>query len=260
MNAGASFRRDPVLPVDDEARSLARRLLRMTRVGSLATLDPRDGSPFASLTSVATDIDGSPIILVSNLSGHTRHLDADPRASLLLAATGKGDPLAHPRLSLRGGFETLDRESEAGLRARHRFLARHPKATLYADFGDFSFRRLAITGASLNGGFGRAYELAATDLLSDREAASDLAGHERDAVAHMNDDHADAVALYAAVLCGAQQGRWLLTGIDPDGLDMMSGDLVCRHVFDTPLTKGEDLRARLVALVKTARLREQAPS
>jgi putative heme iron utilization protein len=58
----------------------------------------------------------------------------DPRASILLAESGKGDPLAHPRLTVIGRLERCPDP-----RVRERFLARHPKARLYADFVDFSF-------------------------------------------------------------------------------------------------------------------------
>jgi len=42
---------------------------------------------------------------------------------------------------------------------RRRFLGRHPKSELYAGFGDFSFWRMAIASAHLNGGFARAADL-----------------------------------------------------------------------------------------------------
>ncbi len=89
---------------DFDPKSLAKALLRATRAGSLATIDRNTGHPFASLVNVATDSDGSPLILISRLSTHTANLEADGRASVLLAATGKGDPLAHPRLTLLGSF------------------------------------------------------------------------------------------------------------------------------------------------------------
>ena len=58
-------------------------------------------------------------------------------ASILLAAVGKGDPLAHPRLTVLGA---LVRSADA--RLRRRFLARHPKSALYVGFRDFSFWRI----------------------------------------------------------------------------------------------------------------------
>src|SRR6185312_3348888 len=55
--------KDPVLPVDDEARALAKKLMRTARSGALATNDAESGTPFASLVQVGTDLDGSPVIL-----------------------------------------------------------------------------------------------------------------------------------------------------------------------------------------------------
>src|ERR1700730_14841507 len=115
---------------DFDPRAVAKGLLRATRAGSLATIDRNTGHPFASLVNVATDSDGAPAILVSRLSTHTANLEADGRAALLLAFAGKGDPLAHPRLTLIGSFVRLAREDAREARVRRRFLARHPKSEL----------------------------------------------------------------------------------------------------------------------------------
>jgi len=245
---------DPLQPVDAEARRLARGLLRAARHGALATLDRDSGDPLASRTGLATDIDGAPVFLTSTLSAHTQALLADPRCSLLIGEPGKGDPLAHPRITVTGRAERIP-EGEVRDRLRRRYLARHPKAALYADFPDFSFWRLQIARASLNGGFGRAYAMSAADVLSDMTGLEDLVGLEAGAVAHMNDDHADAVALYARAFCSAEAGAWVLTGLDPEGLDLQLGDQVKRLWFENPLTSPEDLRPLLVSLAKQARAR-----
>src|SRR5579871_3802353 len=205
---------------DFDPRALAKTLLRATRAGTLATIDRNTGHPFASLVNVATDSDGSPLILVSRLSTHTANLEADGRASLLLSTTGKGDPLAHPRLTLLGTFKQMARDDVQEPRVRRRFLSRHPKSELYAGFGDFSFWRLAVVSAHLNGGFARAADLKAADVLTDVADADELIAAEEGAVAHMNADHAEAVKLYATRLLDADDGPWRLTGLDPDGLDL----------------------------------------
>src|SRR3954452_8878473 len=160
---------------DFDAVGIANGLLRTIRAGALATIDRERGFPFASLVTVATDWDGSPLLLLSRLSGHTLNLEADPRASLLLAEAGKGDPLAHPRLTIIGRAE---RAAEA--RIRQRFLNRHPKAKLYDDFADFSFWRVAVAGAHLNGGFARAASLTAEGLTTDLAGAETLLEAEND--------------------------------------------------------------------------------
>src|ERR1700683_3466641 len=113
---------------DFDPKAVAKGLLRATRAGALATIDRNTGHPFASLVNVATDADGAPLILISRLSTHTANLEVDGRASLLLAAAGKGDPLAHPRLTLIGTFTQLARDDAQEPRVRRRFLARHPKS------------------------------------------------------------------------------------------------------------------------------------
>jgi putative heme iron utilization protein len=216
---------------DFDAKALAKTLLRATRAGTLATIDRNTGHPFASLVNVATDSDGAPLILVSRLSTHTANLEADGRAALLLATTGKGDPLAHPRLTVIGRFTRVPHEDPTEARIRRRFLARHPKSELYAGFGDFSFWRLYALSAHLHGGFARAADLKAADLLTPISGAEDLVAAEASAVTHMNADHAGAVALYATKLLGADDGAWRLTGVDPDGLDLARGDLTLRLPF-----------------------------
>src|SRR6478735_12195164 len=98
-------------PADFDPVGLAKSLMRATRAGTLGTLDRNTGHPFASLVNVATDVDGAPVILTSRLSTHTANLEDDGRASILLAETGKGDPLAHPRLSVLGAFAPIEKES-----------------------------------------------------------------------------------------------------------------------------------------------------
>ncbi|AWB23588.1 DUF2470 domain-containing protein [Methylobacterium currus] len=238
----------PAAEAPFDAVGLAKSLLRKVRSGALATLEREGGAPFASLVTVATDLDGAPLLLLSRLSAHTLNLEADPRCSLLLSSGGKGDPLAHPRLTVTG---TAERSDEARVRAR--FLARHPKAALYADFPDFAFFRLAVRAGHLNGGFAKAATLKPAELLTDLSGLEALPESEPGAVAHMNEDHADAVALYATRLAGEEPGPWRLTGFDPEGLDLMAGDRTARVAFPERLASPAALRPALVAMAAQAR-------
>ena len=102
-------------PADFAPKDLAKALLRATRAGTLATLDRNTGHPFASLVNVATDVDGSPLILVSRLATHTANLECDARASLLLADTGKGDALGASAPDRAGQLQA--RRARSGRRA-----------------------------------------------------------------------------------------------------------------------------------------------
>lgn len=236
-------RQDPAF--DPVAES--RRILRAVRTATLATLTD-SGAPFATLTTIATDHDGAPILLLSRLSHHTRYLERDGRCSLLLAPGGRGDPLAHPRLTLVARAARTQNPS-----ARARFLARNPKAQLYADFPDFSFWRAEIEAVHLNGGFARAADFGPGPLLADLTGAEALLAAEGDILAHMNADHAEALALYAEKLAGAGAGPWRASGIDPEGLDLIAGDATARVLFPAPVRSPDEARAALVELARLAR-------
>ena len=240
-------------PADFNPGELGKALLRARRAGTLATIDRNTGHPFASLVTVATDVDGSPVILTSRLSTHTANLEADGRASVLLAETGKGDPLAHPRLTVLGTFARLERETADDARVRRRFLARHPKSELYAGFGDFAFWRMTVVSAHLNGGFARAADLTAADVLTDISGADEMVAAEEGAVGHMNEDHADAILLYATKLLGEDQGPWRISGLDPDGADLTAGDRTARLPFPARVTTRAGIRDVLVTFSKQAR-------
>ncbi|PVB61601.1 DUF2470 domain-containing protein [Labrenzia sp. 011] len=242
-----------VRPTDDEARLLAKGLIRSARYGALAALESGTGHPMASRVAVATDLDGTPVILTSTLSGHTAAILETPACSLLVGEPGKGDPLAHPRTSLFCNAEQVERGSPVHDRLRARYLARHPKSALYVDFGDFAFFRLKLLRASLNGGFGKAFELTREDLLTPVDDPERWAALETGAVAHMNEDHREAIKLYAEVLRGAKPANWRLACLDPEGLDLVAGDMIERLWFDEPLDDPSELRPMLVALALQAR-------
>ncbi|MER8395894.1 HugZ family protein [Mesorhizobium sp. M1340] len=246
-------RKDVIRATDAEAIRLAKTLIRSARFGAMAVLEPGTGSPLASRVGVATDIDGTPLILVSMLSAHTGAILADPRCSLLVGEPGKGDPLAHPRLTLVCRAVRLERGSNEHARAERRYLNRNPKAKLYAGLGDFSIFRLEPERASLNGGFGKAYLLDRTDLVATGAIVEELAAGEQSALDHMNADHLDAIALYASHFGGAGGDGWIVTGFDADGMDLVSGDNVCRVFFPEPLRAARDLRLVLVDMAKAAR-------
>lgn len=241
-------KKDILQPVDDAARRLAKTLVRTSRHATLATLDPLDGSPSASRVSLATAMDGCPVFLISGLSGHFANLDADARCSLLVGDVGKGDPLAHPRMTIIGTAERLT-DGVVRDRIRARYLMRHPKSGLYVDFPDFAFWRMKPVRLSLNGGFGKAYALSPEDVASAMRGLDELEAAEAGAVAHMNSDHADAVQHFAESF-GKDGRRWRLACLDPEGLDFTSGDEIARLWLERPLVSAADLRPTLVGLAR----------
>lgn len=155
---------NPIRATDDEARALARDLLRRSRIAALAVLSPK-GAPLVTRVAFGLAPDGTPLTLISDLSAHTAALQSDPRCSLLVGeADGKGDPLNQPRLTLEVEATFLPRGSADHAEIAAHYLRDHPKSKLYINFADFFFVRFIIHQGHLNGGFGKAFTLSATDL------------------------------------------------------------------------------------------------
>lgn len=150
--------KEPFRPTDDDARALARGLMRSATHGALAVI--LNGEPFASRIALAPD--GSDLLtLISDLAPHTGALRQHPRASLMIGEPGKGDPLAHPRLTLAVTAQFIDKAE-----ASETYLSHQPKAKLYIGFADFHLVRLTPVEGLLNGGFGKAYRLTPGDIAA----------------------------------------------------------------------------------------------
>jgi heme oxygenase (biliverdin-IX-beta and delta-forming) len=231
----------------DEAGTarVARRLAR--RCGRAALATSLGGAPYASLVLLAVDHDASPLLLLSDLAQHSRNIAEESRVSLLCDDTGgHPDPLAGPRATLLG-------HAEASHDARQlaRFTERHPASAAYAGFGDFRLYRVHVERAHLVAGFGLIRWIEGADFRCAAEAG--LAAAEAGILAHMNADHADAVALYAARLLGRGGEGWRMTGIDPEGLDLRRGGDTARLDFPVPIAGADAARQTLVRLVEEAR-------
>lgn len=219
----------------------ARNLLRRARTATLATLNADDATPYASLVNVATDVRGLPLLLVSTLAWHTRNLLAEPRASLMVAEVpASGDALTGSRVTVMGRFAKVAEDA-----IRRRYLARHPAAELYAGFGDFAFWRMEPERAHAVAGFGRIETIPADEMFP---SADEMTALEESAIAHMNEDHDDAIQRFAEKLLGASLGGWKIAGIDPDGADLRREQEVLRLPFATPVTSAGALRKLLAEL------------
>ncbi len=228
-----------------------KKLIREARKASLATLDRQNGGPYASLVTLATAASGAPLMLISRLAIHTQNILSDTRTGLLIDGTSpEGDPLAGGRVSLTGRVTITGNEGE-----KRRFLARHPEAEMYAAFADFAFYRFEIERAHYVGGFGRIVDLKPSDILIDVSRAASLLEAEPSIIGHMNEDHTGALALYAAHAIGTLQdpAGWKMTGIDPEGLDLIGPPGALRVTFPAPIATPGDARKALAALAAGAR-------
>jgi putative heme iron utilization protein len=225
----------PAAPEGDAAWE-ARLLLRAARAATLAT--SAQGQPFASLVTPATAPDLSVLLLLSSLSEHTRHLRAEPRCALLVTgAPVSAHPQTAPRLTVTGLAEP---DPDPALKAR--FLAVHPYAQLYADFGDFAVWRIRPLAGLFVGGFARAVRLRGADLLPDPAAQAAEA--------------AAASALLAQAEPRAIPGHpgvWTPVGIDTDGCDFAQEETVLRLPWRAPIADAGAVHAELHHLSGPAR-------
>ena len=249
-----------------------RTLASQTRSATLATLtsgrargtatdaamdrDP-EGFPYASLVTVAFDERGRPILFLSELAEHTQNLKAHAEASVLLTdpLDRHPEPLAASRVTLIGPCARIADEAER-VAARATFLAAQPKAAYYIEFKDFAFYRLEPIALRYVGGFGRMSWVTCEDYAA--AEPDPLAAGAAGILAHMNDDHADAVLAYATGLAkieGATQAT--MTAVDRYGFEMavIAGDSprAVRLAFDEPVATTDEVRRAMVALVKRAR-------
>lgn len=164
MTQAQSNPKSPIRETNDEARQQGRSLLVQAAFGAFATQEPDTGFPLVSRIAFALSSKGQPISLMSTLAFHTKALLQNPRCSILLGEPGKGDPLAHARISLLATAVQILHQTDEHNDLRTHYLEQHPKTALYIDFGDFFFFRFQVEKAYLNGGFGKAYVLNADDL------------------------------------------------------------------------------------------------
>jgi hypothetical protein len=220
----------------------ARKLLRAARVGTLAS--SADGQPRASLVTPACAADLSVLLLLSDLSEHTRHLRADARCSILVTgAPQDANPQTTPRVSVTGLVEpTTD------LALRSRYLAEHPYATQYAGFGDFSLWRVRPLGGLYVGGFARAARLRAADLAPEAASVAAIASAEAAIMSHCNTDHPDALAAIARL-----PGAWRMVAVDVDGCDLADGERAVRIHWSAPVADPDGVRGELTRLAHEAR-------
>lgn len=235
----------------------ARTLVDGATTGMLATLarDPA-GTPFGSLVGYADD-GGAPLLCLSDLAEHSANLAADARASLLVTAPPAPgeDPLATARVTLAGRVRPVAEPARAA--ALRRYRAAHADA-FYAEFADFRPYRLEVDAARFVGGFGR---MSWVDGAEYAAAEPDpLRPHAARIVAHMNDDHADALVAY----CRVQGGRPAtmeaqLVGVDRYGFAMLALDapdaapVAVRIPFGRRVDTVGGVRAAMIELLAQAR-------
>jgi hypothetical protein len=218
----------PAEPPAGDRTFAVRALMRGAGRAALGTLIESSAGPrpYVSLVGVATALDATPLLLLSRLSDHTRNIVRDARVSLLFDGTeGFANPQEGPRVSLIGRIEPCPAEN-----ARRRFLARHPRASLYAGFADFGLFQVVGERAHWVGGFGKAAWLDRA-LVCPAAVVEDFAAAGERAVAEINGAADVLLDVIARRLLKRHGAGWRLVGLDPDGGDLALGSTVVRLPF-----------------------------
>ena len=125
-----------------------------------------------------------------------------------------------------------------------------------ADAIYFAFHALEVESLRYIGGYGRMSWVSAGDWYG--AAPDPLAASAKGMIDHMNDDHADALVLYAKAFTSAHDATEVtMTAIDRYGFEMTvttpRGRGPARLAFEQELATPKDARVALVALVGEAR-------
>lgn len=238
----------------EQARTLAERI----GTATLCTISSDgEGYPYGSFVTYALD-DGNPVFLISGLAEHTKNLNEESKASLLIAEGGDGNPLALGRVTLIGDCEIVPDTDKA--RVKELFISRHESAKFYADFGDFHFFRLTVKSVRYIGGFGRMSWVKGEDWKTSEP--DPLIPFSEGIIQHMNEDHEDAMIVICKQMSKAKDTTEVtMTGIDRYGFEMSAmtndGPRPIRIAFKTEVSDSDEARKEIVKLVKIARKMER---
>ena len=249
-----SSRSEPQFPEPTYAERV-RTLVYRTNSGTLSTMSEKHlGSPFGSLMPYGLDDKGHPVFLISTMAMHTHNLIRDSKASLFVSQTDSGgDPLDASRVTLMGDVTKVpDGETES---VRELYLARYKNAKYWVDFEDFSFYRMDITDVYFVGGFGAMGWVTADEYAS--AGVDPLADSASGIIRHMNEDHADALALIIKKSLDMEAGEASMTSVDRLGFQVRfkhKGEFYSRRIgFPGEVIDPGEVREVFVQMVKQAR-------
>ncbi len=148
------------------------RLINAGRWAALATTGDR--GPLASMVSYAVESGMVGLLMfLSRLARHTRNLETEPNASLVISLPDRPevlDPQTLPRVSVQGSVHPIERDDSQFARTWQVYADRFPSAVPRLQLGDFTLYRLVPAEARYVGGFGAARTIRGEAL---RAAAAD---------------------------------------------------------------------------------------
>jgi putative heme iron utilization protein len=143
-------------------------LIRSQQQGMLSTYtntgeDKAVGFPFGSMVRFITcehkAYAGSPLMMLSRIAEHSKHLQHNNKVSLLISAAANEEIQQTPRLTLLGEMEKLHVDDADLQQNAEIYFQAFPESKEYFQLLDFDFYRLKVHKARYIGGFARAHWL-----------------------------------------------------------------------------------------------------
>tara|TARA_R100001244_G_scaffold21048_3_gene22386 strand:- start:8124 stop:8855 length:732 start_codon:yes stop_codon:yes gene_type:complete len=233
--------------VSVKAGKHARELLLKEYRGVLSTHSKAmPGFPFGSVVPYCLDGQGWPLILISRIAQHTHNLKQDAKCSLFVGERGAEDVQAVGRLTLLAEARQLH-DPAAIAAAAARYYRFFPDSQNYHQAHDFDFWVLAPVRWRYIGGFGAIHWL--DQVALENTFAGDS---EQGMIAHMNQDHASAIAHYVALAGLPKHVPAELVGIDSEGFHLRIGQGLYWLAFPTSCNSPGAVRQALVQLAHAA--------
>ena len=199
------------------------------------------GYPFGSVVPYVLDQEGLPLLLLSPLSQHTKNLEADTRCGLTVVENGEGDIQQRGRLSAVGNVTPSGADADVV-----RYFRAFPHTHMYFEQLDFRFHRFTPLRFHWNGGFATARWFGTDRILRANPLSSEA---QRRIIAHMNQDHGDALRTYLRVIDGTEvEHDVVMIGIDAEGIDARVSDRLRRIPLLRPIGSPAEAREVLVEM------------
>ncbi|MDF9391039.1 MULTISPECIES: HugZ family protein [Methylococcus] len=233
----------------DEIGTEARALLNQAYDGVLSTHSAdMPGYPFGSVMPYCLDRGGVPVIYIANIAQHTRNIQANPKVSLIVLDRSVGDVQTNGRLTLLADAQPVQEDE---VDAAERYFSFFPDARRFHNTHSFAFYRLLPVRLRYIGGFGRIHWLSPDRVLRPNPFRAE---EERAMLEHMNADHRQAMRRYCeaagvSLEAGCEPS---MVGIDGEGFHLRVGTRVARFPFPAPVSTPAEVRAALVAMVRSS--------
>jgi len=212
------------------------------------------GWPFGSVVPYVLQANGDALVFLSDVAEHTRNVRRDGRASLFVADPAAAQrPQAGARVTLLVRVERPRDDEVAAAEAA--YFAAFPAAQAMRDAHGFHVYRLEVDQVRWIAGFG---SMGFFDRATWSGESDPLANDAADIVAHMNEDHADAIGELVAFLGGVAASRASITAVDRGGFtaiaDGRDGERhEVRLPFPVACPTADAVRHATIALLRAAR-------